>query len=44
MSFSLGELDVIEKVCIGILFVCGDDVSGDKDDGVGTVNAFGWET
>ena len=44
MRFSLGELDVSDKVGIGNLFVWGDGVSGDKEDGVGTVNTFGWET
>ena len=44
MRFSLGELDVADKVGIGNCFVCRDDMSGDKEDGVGPVNAFGWET
>ena len=44
MCFSLGELDVSEKVGIGNYFVCGDGVSGDKEDGVGLVNVFGSET
>ena len=44
MCFSLGELDVADKFCKGNFFVCGDGVSGDKEDGVGPVNAFGWET
>ena len=44
MRFSLGDLDVADKNSIGNFFVCGDVVSGDKEDGVGPVNAFGWET
>ena len=40
MRFSLGELDVVEKVGIGNSFVCGDGVSGDKEYGVGPVNEF----
>ena len=44
MHFSLGELDVAEKVGIDIVLVCGDGVSGDRGDGVGPVNAFVWET
>ena len=44
MRFSLLELDVADKVGIGNLFVCRDAVSGYKEDGVGPVNAFGWET
>ena len=44
MRFSLGELDVAEKVGIGYFFVFGDCVSGYKEDGIGPVNAFGWET
>ena len=41
MCFSLGELDVADKVGIGNYFVCGDGVSGDKEYGVGPVNVFG---
>ena len=44
MRFSLGELYVADKVGIGNFFVCGDGVSGDKEDGFGPVNAFVWET
>ena len=44
MCFSLGELDVAEKMGKVILFVCGDGVSVDKEDGVGPINAFRWET
>ena len=44
MRFILVELDVADKVGIGDFFVCGDGVSGDKEDGVGPVNDFGWET
>ena len=43
MCFSLGELDVTDKVGICIFFVLGDCVSGDKEDSVGSVNAFGWK-
>ena len=44
MHFSLGELDIGEKFGTGNFFFCGDVVSGDKEDGVGPVNVFGWET
>ena len=44
MRFSLGDLDVADKFGIGYFFVCGYGVSGDKENGVGPVNAFGWET
>ena len=37
MRFSLGELDVTGKVFMGIFFVRGDGVSGDKEYGVGTL-------
>ena len=43
MHFSLGDLDVADKVGISNCFVSGDSVSGHKEDGVGPVNAFGWE-
>ena len=44
MRFSLGELDVAEKVGICNFFVFEDGVSGDKEDGIGPVNVFGGET
>ena len=44
MRFILGELDVVDKVVIGNFFVCGDGLFGDKEDGVGPVNSFGWVT
>ena len=44
MRFSLGELDVADKVGIGYFLVFVDVVSGDKEDGIGSVNAFGQET
>ena len=40
MRFSLGEIDVSDKVGIGNLFVWGDGVSGDKEDGIGPRNVF----
>ena len=43
MRFSLGELDVTYKVGIGF-FVFGDRVYVDKENGIGPINAFGWET
>ena len=44
MRFSLGELDVADKFGMGNFLVCGDGVSGYKEDGVGPVNLFVWET
>ena len=43
MRFSLGELDVADKVGIGYFFVFEDGVFGDKEYGIGPVNVFGWE-
>ena len=44
MRFSLGEIDVVDKVGIGYFFVLGGGVSGDKEDGIGPVNVLGGET
>ena len=44
MRFSLGELDVAEKVGVGYFFVFGDGVLGEKEDGIGPLNEFGGET
>ena len=44
MCFSLGELDVAEKLGIGNFFVFVDGVFGDKEYGIGPFNAFGGET
>ena len=44
MRFSLGHLDVAEKAGIGYFFTFGYGVFGDKEDGIGTFNAFGGET
>ena len=40
MRFSLGELDVADKVGIGYFFVFGGGVFEDKEDGIVTFNAF----
>ena len=40
MRFSLGELDVADKVSIGYFFVFGDGVFGYKEDGIGPFNVF----
>ena len=44
MPFSLGELDITDKVGIGYFFVFGGGVSGYKEDGIVPVNVFGGET
>ena len=44
MRFSLGKLDVAEKVGIGYFFTFGDGVFGDKEEGIGPFNAFGGKT
>ena len=44
MNFSLGKLDVAEKIGIGYFFTFGDGVFGDKEDGICLFNAFGGET
>ena len=44
VRFSIGELDVADKVGVGSFFVFGDGVFGDKEDGIGPVNVFGGET
>ena len=43
MRFILGELDFADKVGISHFFVFGDSVSGDKEDGIGPIDSFGWE-
>ena len=44
MRFSIGELDVSEKVGVAYFFVFGDGVLGDKEYGIGPFNAFEGET
>ena len=44
MRFSLGNLDVAEKVGIGYFFTFGDGVFGDKQYGIGPFNVFGGDT
>ena len=44
MRFSLGQIDVAEKVGIGYFFTFGDGVFEDKEYGIGPFNAFGGET
>ena len=44
MCFSIGELDVSNKVGIGFFFVFGDSGLGEKEDGIVPSNAFGGET
>ena len=44
MRFSLGEIDVADKVGVGYFFVFGYGLLGDKEVGIGPVNAFGGET
>ena len=44
MCFSLGQLDVAEKVGIGYFFTFGDGVFGDKEYGIGPFNEFGGKT
>ena len=44
MRFSLGQLDVAEKVGIGYFFTFGNGVFGDKEEGIGTFNTFGGKT
>ena len=41
VCFSVGEIDVADKVGIGYFLVFGGGVSGDKEDGIGLVNVFG---
>ena len=40
VSFSLGEIDVADKVGIGIFSLFGDGVFGNKEDGIGPFNVF----
>ena len=40
MRFSLGELDVADKVGIGNFFVFGGGVFGDKEDSIGPFDVF----
>ena len=44
VSFSLGEIDVADKVGIGIFSLFGDGVFGNKEDGIGPFNVFGGDT
>ena len=43
MRFSIGQLDVADKVGIFYLFTFGDGVIGEKEYGIGTFYAFGGE-
>ena len=44
MRFSLGDIDVAEKIGVGYFFVFGDGLLGDKEYGIDPFNAFGRET
>ena len=44
MCFSLGQIDVADKVGVGYFFTFGDGLFGDKKYFVGALNSFRGET